>query len=431
MSLELTDAEVPLHLLEPEYGFSYGKLEEKDVDELGNRVFNFIKSSLYCRFADDNGKEVPFESCTKVESGAFRLDCYEAGLLYAALLQGAQSLKRDDFAEFTLDILKKMYSAVEFFHNKKSSIFKGLIEPECLDDCGTLAWAFNLAHRLDAGFNPAVVLKRASDFIINEEVRLKNGMLARHRPFKNTLWLDDLAMSIPFLCAYGKDFGMEYLIKDSIKQFLFYKNRMLDEKSGFYRHGHLDNSSFQPGICWARSNGWVLLSLCVLLEYVPVINDDYASLVSEYRRFAANLVKHQSIDGLWHQILDRNDTYTESSAAAIFVAGLCFGVNRGLLEAKAFAPAVIAAFESLCSRIDSEGKINGTCVGTGLGFDPVFYAKRPQSPYAFHAYGPFFMAYVQIKELLKRFYQVTNDKAIHCYESFQDSSQVTFSEKTD
>ena len=37
------------------------------------------------------------------------------------------------------------------------------------------------------------------DYISNEQLRLEDGTLARNRPMKNSLWLDDLFMSVPAL----------------------------------------------------------------------------------------------------------------------------------------------------------------------------------------------------------------------------------------
>ena len=46
-----------------------------------------------------------------------------------------------------------------------------------------------------------------SDYIKNKQQRLDNGMFFRVRPgtiHDNTIWADDLYMSVPFLCRYYK-----------------------------------------------------------------------------------------------------------------------------------------------------------------------------------------------------------------------------------
>jgi rhamnogalacturonyl hydrolase YesR len=42
------------------------------------------------------------------------------------------------------------------------------------------------------------------DWVSKKQYRLPDGTLARNRPQKNTLWLDDLYMGVPALAQMGK-----------------------------------------------------------------------------------------------------------------------------------------------------------------------------------------------------------------------------------
>ena len=87
------------------------------------------------------------------------------------------------------------------------------------------------------------------------------------------------------------------------------------------------------------------------------------------------------------------------------------------------------AFNALTSKIDEEGKLHGTCVGTGLGMDPAFYAHRLTSPYALHGYGPLFLLISELYKLEENYYVTLNDCAVHIYNSAQPSDKVTFMEE--
>ena len=100
----------------------------------------------------------------------------------------------------------------------------------------------------------------------------------------------------------------------------------------------------------------------------------------------------QSPDGLWHQLLDRNDTYLETSASAIFVYAIAHGINRGWLGATAHGPMVMIGWNAIAKRVNAKGQVEGTCVGTDMGFEPTFYAYRPTSVFAAHGYGPVLLA---------------------------------------
>ena len=50
-------------------------------------------------------------------------------------------------------------------------------------------------------------------------------------------------------------------------------------------------------------------------------------------------------------------------------------------------PVAQLAWEAVASKINEKGEVEDVCVGTGMGFDPAFYAYRPVSVKAAHGYG--------------------------------------------
>lgn len=48
------------------------------------------------------------------------------------------------------------------------------------------------------------VINNFIQYISEKQYRLEDGTLARNRPQDNTLWLDDLFMSVPALAQMGK-----------------------------------------------------------------------------------------------------------------------------------------------------------------------------------------------------------------------------------
>ena len=57
------------------------------------------------------------------------------------------------------------------------------------------------------------------NYISNDQYRLDDRTLARNRPLPNTLWLDDLFMSVPALARMGKLTGQQS-IDDAVTQVL-------------------------------------------------------------------------------------------------------------------------------------------------------------------------------------------------------------------
>jgi hypothetical protein len=67
------------------------------------------------------------------------------------------------------------------------------------------------------------------------------------------------------------------------------------------------------------------------------------------------------------------------------------------------------------TKVNAQGQVEGTCVGTGMGFDPAFYYHRPTSPYAAHGYGPTILAGAQVIKLIKSHRLEINDSALQLY----------------
>ena len=60
-----------------------------------------------------------------------------------------------------------------------------------------------------------------------------------------------------------------------------------------------------------------------------------------------------------------------------------------------------AGWAGLSSKINAQGQVEGTCVGTTLAGDQVYYYHRPTSVHALHGYGPMLMAGAEMLRLIK------------------------------
>jgi rhamnogalacturonyl hydrolase YesR len=91
---------------------------------------------------------------------------------------------------------------------------------------------------------------------------------------------------------------------------------------------------------------------------------------------------------------------------------IAHAVNKGWIDAKAYAPMSILAWNAVTTKVNDKGQVEGTCVGTGMAFDPAFYYYRPTNVYAAHGYGPVLMAGAEIITLLNNYTLDMNDSAI-------------------
>jgi unsaturated rhamnogalacturonyl hydrolase len=114
--------------------------------------------------------------------------------------------------------------------------------------------------------------------------------------------------------------------------------------------------------------------------------------------------------------LDKEDSYLETSATAIYSYCIAHACNQAWIDPMVYGPMSILAWNAVSTKINDKGQVEGTCVGTGMAFDPAFYYHRPVNVFAAHGYGPAILAGAEIIELLKNYSFYINDSALQLKE---------------
>ena len=82
----------------------------------------------------------------------------------------------------------------------------------------------------------------------------------------------------------------------------------------------------------------------------------------------------------------------ETSCTAIYTYCIAHAVNKGWIDPLAYGPIAVLGWNAVSTKVNSDGEVEGTCVGTGMEFNPQFYYYRPAHKYAAHGYGPVLLA---------------------------------------
>ena len=72
----------------------------------------------------------------------------------------------------------------------------------------------------------------------------------------------------------------------------------------------------------------------------------------------------------------------------------------------------LLAWNAVSKKVTAAGQIEGTCVGTGMAFDPAFYYYRPVNVFAAHGYGPVLLAGAETYKLLQLHPFEINDSSV-------------------
>ncbi len=97
-------------------------------------------------------------------------------------------------------------------------------------------------------------------------------------------------------------------------------------------HGWVQEMSPHPAFHWGRANGWAIMATAELLTVLPRDHPQRTQLLNIFRAHAAGLRRVQAPSGLWHQLLDRPDSYEETSSSAMFVFALTRAINKGWMS---------------------------------------------------------------------------------------------------
>jgi unsaturated rhamnogalacturonyl hydrolase len=419
------DSNTPLHLLQPDYPVPYGIPKVEDVKSSLNRIYEYLNSVTPAAFVDSKtGEEITdlskINATTALKKGDYRIVSYEWGVTYAALLAAAKATGDDKYKKYTIDRLKFISNAAPYF--KKTSEehadwatagpLRGLIAPKALDDCGAMCTAILKTKMAGESLDAQLLIDTHIDYIMKKEHRLKDGTLARMRPQADALWLDDMFMGVPAIANLGKFTGEKKYFDEAVKQIQLFHSKMFNKEKGVYMHGWIQSMSEHPQFHWARANGWGILTKIEVLDVLPENHPGRPIILKMLKDHIRGLAKYQSGSGFWHQLLDKEDSYLETSATAIYTYCIAHAINKGWIDKMAYSPMVMLGWNAVSTKINERGQVEGTCVGTGMGFDPAFYYHRPVSPFAAHGYGPTIYAASEIINLLNNNKFEINDSSV-------------------
>ena len=396
-------------------GVDYTVPSESEIKAVLDRIRDhFVRSTPYRVIDTTTGQPItdlstPTRSAgIDTRKGEFNDWTYSMGVVLAAMVQVTEVTGDPTFQDYAVRNFDFIFQHLPYFRAQARAFgpqsygFRRLIEMRELDDCGAIGAALIKlnAKKPDPRYREGIDL--AATHILTRQFRLPDGTLARQRPVAVALWIDDAYMSIPFLAQMGKTTGERRYFDDAARQVIGMSARLFDASKGLFDHSWFAGMDDDARFFWGRGDGWAMMAMAELLSVMPDDHPDRAKVLEIFRRGARGAAETQSGVGLWHQLLDRPDSYLETSASAMFTFAIARGVNRGWLP-PSYAPIAQTGWRALEARVRPDGQIEGICVGTTAAYDAVYYYNRPTDPSAMQGYGPALMAGAEVMTLLRNF----------------------------
>ena len=205
----------------------------------------------------------------------------------------------------------------------------------------------------------------------NKEEAYKN-YLDRGLTWQTRFWIDDMFMITTVqLQAYLATKDRKYIDRASYEMTV-YLDSLQRPNNLFYHAGDVP-------FFWGRGNGWMAVGMAELLKNLPSDNADRQKILLQYQKMMNTLKDYQRPDGMWGQLIDDPESWSETSGTAMFTYAMITGVKRGWLSKEQFAPVAKRAWIALVANIDERGAVKNVCEGTNKLNSRQYYLDRKRN----------------------------------------------------
>jgi unsaturated rhamnogalacturonyl hydrolase len=193
-------------------------------------------------------------------------------------------------------------------------------------------------------------------------------------------WVDDMFMITGLQVQAFRATGDKIYLDRAATEMVAYLDR-LQKPNGLFLHA--EDSPFY----WGRGDGWFAVGMAELLMDLPADHPHRARIMDGYKKMMAGLLQNQAADGMWRQLIDKPESWPETSSTGMFTFSMAVGVRKGWLVDADYRPAARKAWVALCGYLDDNANIREVCAGTGKSGESVrggpdaalqYYLNRPR-----------------------------------------------------
>lgn len=318
------------------------------------------------------------------------------GLMHAAKATGNR-----EQLEYYVDSIRAMADYFDYKDWDKEQFGDPTLIPRAwglpdLDACGTIGVSLIETYEITGNQRLLPVIHAIGDAVMNHIPRFPDGTYFRVK----TMWADDLYMSCPFLARLFRLTGDKTYEEQVHLQVEGFRKRLWIEKEQIFSHIYFTEEEQMSGIPWGRGNGWIAVTLTEILTLLPKENPHWNEELRLYQSFMQGILACQDSSGMWHQVLNRPDTYQETSCTAMFLLSIARGINHGWLDAESYLPCVRKAWIAILQySVDAVGDVYGVCLGSGCAKDADYYKQLPTKKNDDHGTGIVMMAAVEMMKI--------------------------------
>ena len=187
-------------------------------------------------------------------------------------------------------------------------------------------------------------------------------------------WIDAIQMAMPLYMQIANVTGEQKYRDHAMQMYRWTRNEcgggLFNTKDGLWWR----DADYVPpykekdgkDCYWSRGNGWVYAAIVRCMNQLSSKSKEYKELKKDFLLMSKGLLSCQHEDGFWHASLVSDADYPtpEMTGTALFLYGMAWGIQQGLLKDKIYRPACDKAWQALASCVHNDGFL-GWNQGTG------------------------------------------------------------------
>ncbi|HEX3837891.1 MAG TPA: glycoside hydrolase family 88 protein [Steroidobacteraceae bacterium] len=195
-----------------------------------------------------------------------------------------------------------------------------------------------------------------------------SGQMLEAMPY-NDQFSDGIFMGTVIVAQAGALTGVSKYF-DLADRHLRFMQKLDLRPDGLYRHQPATDAA------WGRGNGFAAIGLAMTLSELPHAHKGYAHALQSYQQLMAALLRWQTRDGLWRNVIDHPGAYPEFSATAMIGFAMQRGLANGWIKGSRYRHAVDQAWLAVNSRSSSSGSFVDVCESTARMTSLEQYLRR-------------------------------------------------------
>jgi unsaturated rhamnogalacturonyl hydrolase len=195
---------------------------------------------------------------------------------------------------------------------------------------------------------------RMLEYFLKTAPRTKDGTF-HHIDDKPQVWIDSMYMAPPFLAVAGAP-------AEAVKQVEGMRRLLWNRSGRLFSHIWDDGKkTFEREAFWGVGNGWAAAGMTRVLQALP------GSMTAERKRLAGYIregldgcLEHRRPDGLFHDVVDKADTFVETNLSQILSYTIFRGVKGGWVP-KSYLKDAEVMRKAAQSKVDDLGYVRDVC----------------------------------------------------------------------